>query len=455
MRKHSHFTGRQHRGFRISIFLKILFALFITGIVLSVSIISYHSQFDNSRYEGVMHKNLENYVDYVINDLGVPPDRERAIELQKKFSFQMRYDSPEVSWATTNDFPSIEELEKKESLNKHRHKFPQKYGTNGNFYHASIKDQGQFYYSTGKNHGTYIFATNFKRGPRRGKLYHLGLISILAVILTGSYMAIRWIFNPIKWLEKGVAEIGRGNLDHRIPSRKRRDELGNLADSFNEMAEQINKMIMEKEQLLLDVSHELRSPVTRMRVALEFLDDGEKKESILEDIAELEAMISELLETEKLNSDHGKLNLETVDLADLLRETVKEFETRTPGVRLLPIPEILEINADTERVKVVLKNVIENAIKYSNPDSPAIEIGAHKGDDSTLVTIRDYGIGIPTEDLSAIFEPFYRVDKSRSRNTGGYGLGMSLCKKVMDAHGGSISIESAHGEGTTVRLEFK
>ena len=266
---------------------------------------------------------------------------------------------------------------------------------------------------------------------------------------------IHWLHVAVKWLEEGVAEIGNGNLDHRIPSRKRRDELGELAVSFNEMAERIKKMIMAKEQLLVDVSHELRSPVTRMRVALEFIPDGEKKESLLEDVAELEAMITELLESEKLNSDHGKLNLETVDLAELLHETIKEFEKRPPGVELLPVSEVMEIEADAERVRVVLKNVMENAIKYSNPDSGAVEIAARTDGNSTVVTIRDSGAGIPKEDLPYIFEPFYRADKSRSRHTGGYGLGMSLCKKIMDAHGGSIGIESAHGEGTTVRLEFR
>jgi signal transduction histidine kinase len=402
--------------------------------------VGYHRLFEGPRHQGILRKNLENYVEYIIKELGVPPDKERAMELQKEFSFHIRYDSAEYSWATIEDFPSREELERKRTFHRHRHMGGRK---------------GQFYYVSKKDHGTYIFATDFRRFFEPNKLYFAGLIGLLTIILAGSYMAIRWIFKPVKWLEEGVAEIGRGNLDHRIPTRKRRDELGELAVSFNDMAERIKKMVRAKEQLLLDVSHELRSPVTRMRVALEFVSDGEKKESLLEDVGELEAMITELLESEKLNSDHGKLDIETIDLASLLRETIKEFEIRPPGVVLMPVSEVMNIDGDAERVKVVLKNVIENAIKYSNPDNRAVEVAARKEAGAIVVTIRDHGIGIPKEDLSAIFEPFYRADKSRSRNTGGYGLGMSLCKKIMDAHGGSIGIESTHGEGTTVRLEFR
>lgn len=456
MHKHSHFAAARHHGFRISIFLKILITLFVTGVVLGISIISYHNHFDNPRYEGVIHRNLENYVEHIINDLGMPPNRERAIELQKEFSFQIRYDSPEVSWATIDDFPSVEELESKTKISKkHREKIFQEYGSKGQFYHASMLDQRQFYYAIRKDHGTYIFATNFKRSFRPGKLYHAGLIGLLTIIITSSYVSIRWIFKPIKWLEEGVAEIGRGNLDHRIPTRKRRDELGELAVSFNDMAERIKKMLSAKEQLLQDVSHELRSPVTRMRVALEFVPNGEKKESLLEDVAELEAMITELLESEKLNSDHGKLNIATINIGDLLSETIKGFETRPPGIQLIPALGVMKIEADVERVKVILKNVMENAIKYSGRESQAVEVTARKEGNSTFVTIRDHGIGIPKGDLPYIFEPFYRADKSRSRNTGGYGLGMSLCKKIMDAHGGKIKIESTHGEGTTVSLEFR
>jgi signal transduction histidine kinase len=220
------------------------------------------------------------------------------------------------------------------------------------------------------------------------------------------------------------------------------------------MTDRIRDMVLTKEQLLLDMSHELRSPITRVKVALEFLPDGQAKESIISDIAEMERMINEILETARVHHLHGSLTLRRVPLADLLLDVLSEFEHQPPGVRTDDLPSNSEIRADPERVKTVFRNVLSNAVKFSNPDSNPIRILVKTHPTSIVVQISDTGIGIPRDELPFVFEPFYRVDKSRAKDKGGYGLGLSLCKTIMEAHGGRIEVESTPNVGTTVSLHF-
>ena len=213
-------------------------------------------------------------------------------------------------------------------------------------------------------------------------------------------------------------------------------------------------MLHTKEQLLLDVSHELRSPLTRVKVALEFLPEGKARNSIAEDIAEMEKMINEILETARMHHLHADLKLQPTDLVATLKEILPDYQELPPGVRFDDFPRALVINIDPGQIKTVFKNIISNAIKFSDAACDSVQISVKSEPHHAVVQIADSGIGIPVEELTFIFEPFYRVDKSRSKDTGGYGLGLSLCKTIMEAHGGKIEITSQPGEGTTVSLFF-
>jgi signal transduction histidine kinase len=234
------------------------------------------------------------------------------------------------------------------------------------------------------------------------------------------------------------------------------DELGELARSFNGMSGELEEMIRAREQLLLDVSHELRSPITRIKLALEMSPESAANDSIRDDLREMEAMIAELLEKARLDSANGKLQLEDVDLSTLAAEAAADADARPPGAVLIGCRagEGPVIRADWARVRKVLANVLDNAAKYSRDRDRPVEIRIEAGTDEITVRIEDHGVGIPEAELPRIFEPFYRVDRSRSRETGGYGLGLSLCKRIMEAHGGSIAIASREGEGTEVALTF-
>jgi signal transduction histidine kinase len=214
-------------------------------------------------------------------------------------------------------------------------------------------------------------------------------------------------------------------------------------------------MLTARKRLLLDVSHELRSPLTRINVALEDIHEGKPKDTIKADIREMEHMITEILETERLMNTGNNLNIQDVDMTRLVREAVSHFKDQLPPINPSHIFEDVSCMADRELALIVIKNLFSNALKYSAPDAPAVDVSVFKETDWVVIKIRDYGEGIPTEDLPHIFEPFYRVDKSRSRKTGGYGLGLNLCKTIMDSHGGKIEIKSnVHVAGSEVIIRF-
>jgi signal transduction histidine kinase len=222
------------------------------------------------------------------------------------------------------------------------------------------------------------------------------------------------------------------------------------------MAEHIRAMIESKEQLLLDVSHELRSPLARIAVALEVPGS---EDIIRRNLREMDAMIAELLESARLPSANGALQLTRTDLVALISEVASRFSGDLPGVRLLEPPSELLLELDPRRVRGVFKNVIENAIKFSSKDGPPVEIsfeprGVGKSQNELEIVVRDFGVGISEKDIALVFEPFYRVEKSRCKDTGGYGLGLNISQRIMKAHGGDIRLHSLLGKGTRVSLIF-
>ena len=152
--------------------------------------------------------------------------------------------------------------------------------------------------------------------------------------------------------------------------------------------------------------------------------------------------------------NYENLKKQPTDLAELLKQTLTAFENQPPGIEIVDLPSEIEAEVDPEQIKTVFENVLNNAIKYSQPDSEPIQVSYKHREFFAIIRITDFGIGIPEEELSHIFEPFYRVDKSRAKDTGGYGLGLSLCKTIMEAHGGKIEVQSRPEEGTTVSLFF-
>jgi len=422
-----------------SIFTKLLVVIVLTGICINL-VVGGFFWLHRSAVGRPLHKNILQYLTYIIDDLGSPPDLSRAREIGEQASLQISFDSPGLNWTTAEN---LSDLQKVHWRNWSRKPFIRLGSYHGHHFVELTHESGRFVFSLDKS---------FELDPERKRLVII-LLSLLTLILAGAFLSIRWILKPVRWLNEGVREISRGNLKYRVPL-KRSDELRDLAAAFNDMTERIRDMLHTKEQLLLDVSHELRSPLTRVKVALEFMPDGQAKESITGDVVEMEKMINEILETARMHHLHGKLKVERVLLTDLLKDVISEFENQSPGVQAADIPTGTAIKVDPEQIKTVFNNLLTNAVKFSNPDSEPVRISVKSGSPNIVVQIADNGIGIPPDELPFIFEPFYRVDKSRTKDTGGYGLGLSLCKTIMEAHGGSIEIDSTMNVGTTVTLVF-
>ncbi|HCT29903.1 MAG TPA: hypothetical protein DIW31_04045 [Bacteroidales bacterium] len=284
------------------------------------------------------------------------------------------------------------------------------------------------------------------------------LITVIILIITGSIVAsfiIRKILRPLYILNKAVEEVGKGNLNQTIQINSK-DELGKLAIAFNQMIFDLKKMMLARDQLLLDVSHELRTPITRAKLALEMMPDSAEKDSLAGDLKEMEIMITEMLESERLKNGIITPTLAPTKVVNLLQKVVDEFSHKNNRIVIYPIASDLNINIDESLIITVLRNLIDNSLKYSSSQPKPIEISVIRHDQDITIQIEDFGQGIPEDKLPFVFEPFYRVDQSRSRNTGGYGLGLHLCKRIMDLHGAEIKLQNKRdSSGLIVTLTFR
>lgn len=290
------------------------------------------------------------------------------------------------------------------------------------------------------------------------KLHHfflLILIFLVIIVFIIASIVIHQYLNPIKKLTEAVNEIRKGNLDKKV-SVKGHDEFSKLAEAFNSMTAELKKMIQAREQLLLDVSHELRTPLTRSKLALEMMPDSKEKNSVIEDVKEVELMITDILETARLKNNKITLDIKDVLINDLIKNTISLFENEKNRININPVSESLFIKADEGRIITVLRNIIENSLKYSSLENKPIEVSVIDRIEEIIIQIEDYGHGIPEEKLPFVFEPFYRVDDSRSKKSGGYGLGLHLCKRIMEAHGAEITINNkSDNNGIIVCLSFR
>ena len=275
---------------------------------------------------------------------------------------------------------------------------------------------------------------------------------LLIIVFGTVHLIIKKWLRPVKLMQNGVKKISDGDFDISLPETTT-DELGQLVRSFNRMAMQIRNDIKSRDQLLRDISHELRSPLSRMLLALEFVPEGATRQTLRNNIMTLDKMTGSILEEERLDSPFGKIRREPFELCSLIDEIAADKKATVGFVRILA-EKTVELKADRERIRIALTNIIENALKYSKPGEEQVEVRMRHHGDEITVQIIDNGIGIPEEELPFIFEPFYRVNKARKHNSKGYGLGMSLARKIIEAHGGKISVESAPGRGTAVLLRL-
>ena len=360
------------------------------------------------------------------------PNLEAAKAIREEIGLDIRYEGPGGPWATSDKMPTIEQVR-----NRHAH------SSFGHEYHLAAASNG----------GTYLFVWDVRDQMRSAhtKLLWTVLLMIVGIVFTAYWFQKR-LLRPVESLGDGVARMSAWQLDVALPVVTH-DELGTLTTAFNQMVRRVKDMIQARDQLLLDVSHELRSPLTRMKVALALLPEDDNKASLDADVKEMETMISELLELERLRTPHG-LSKQRQEVVSVVREAAQLFEKRAPGVHLIARPHTIFASIDREKLRTVLRNLLDNAFKYSLPDSQPIILSVSEIQDWVVIRVQDDGQGIPDGERASIFEPFFRIDPSRSKKTGGYGLGLSMCKRIVEAHGGTIQLENNPVRGSSFILKI-
>jgi signal transduction histidine kinase len=296
--------------------------------------------------------------------------------------------------------------------------------------------------------------------PTRGLLF---IGAVLLALAAASVPLARSIAAPVERLTAAARALGAGDLAVRA-GVKAPGEMGELGQAFDEMAARLERLVQGERELLANVSHELRTPLARIRVALELAAEGDAERArrylgeIGQDLAELDGLVADVLATARLDArGAGALRLDAapLDLRVVAADAAGRFREAHEGRALeVRVAEALPpITGDAALLRRLVVNLLDNAAKYSEPPAP-VTLAVRSEGGSALIEVRDRGIGIAPEDLPRLFTPFFRTDRSRARGTGGTGLGLALAKRIAEAHGGSISAESAPGEGTAFRVKL-
>jgi signal transduction histidine kinase len=413
-----------------SVFAKLVLIMLGMALCLIGLVVGFFNLFVNPVVGASVNRMLGDYAERIARDA---PDRHQAQQIAARFAVQIRYEGPDGSWTTDEKLPTIAE-----ALDEARSHWNASWGHSHHLVAAP-------------NGGRYLFAWEFGRRTKAAhdRLLLLLLVSMIAVFWAAHLILTRAL-RPLRALHDGVQRLSAGDLEVVLPNPSR-DEFGALTDAFNRMAARVKEMVRARDQLLLDVSHELRSPLTRLKVALALLPDSAKMAPAEADAAEMEAMTTELLELERLR-DGRSLRTRREDLLALIHEAAGAYQDGPPGVRVSASSPEIPLDVDPDGMRTVLRNLLGNAVKYSLADSAPVEIGAAREGAAVVVHVRDDGPGIPEADLPGLFEPFFRVDRSRSRKTGGYGLGLSICKRIVEAHGGRIAAANNERRGACFTL---
>jgi heavy metal sensor kinase len=289
----------------------------------------------------------------------------------------------------------------------------------------------------------------------------VGLVILLLVAVLGGLLLGGRALGPIRRVSATARRIAEtGDYGQRLPPHRAPDEIGELVGTFNALIERVQSSLEQQQRFLADTSHELRTPLTVIRANLSFLwreTDPETRADCLRE-AEAEAarmsrLVTDLLLLGQTESDNF-LQRGPLDLAAVLREIAEQARAQGDGRPIeLPEPEPVVVLADADRVRQMLWNLVENALRYTPAGSP-IRLSLRKDGGWAEVEVADVGPGIPEAHLSRIFERFYRVDSARARASGGSGLGLAIVRHIAEAHGGEVAVRSVPGQGATFQVRL-
>jgi signal transduction histidine kinase len=370
-------------------------------------------------WQGYAKPLVADYVDRLAAEIGVPPDVRRAQAIEQRLPIAVRIEGPRVQYDTQPE-------RRRWRTTRDDHGFGEGFSLSR---------------STPDGHRISFELASPVQTQRPRTLGWFTLAALLGLTAL-AYRQVRKLLRPLEEIGAGVEAYGRGDFSQRIAVR-RGDELGDLATRINAMAQGLEGMLEAKRALLLAISHELRSPLTRARVNAELVEEGEARSALLRDLGEMRDLITDLLESERLAGGPAALQAEPVELGSWLRLLVHE-QFADAGLSVAVDPAVGTVQADPMRLRLLMRNLIENALRHGAQAARPPEVFAHLMDEHRVALgVRDFGPGVTAEDLAHLAEPFYRADAARQRATGGAGLGLYLCRLVALAHGGALQFERA------------
>lgn len=371
------------------------------------------------------------YVDHLAAQIGTPPNIEKARAITERLPLTVTIEGPVVNWSS---HPG--------RMRPWMWPVRTLRGTDASWVHMRKLPDGHTV--------TFGFAEPVPAAMLGPHYAGWATLALLLLSTLGAYAYVRHLFRPLDDIHEGAVRFSRGEFAYRIPLRCH-DELGDLTVQINTMAGEIQRMLEAKRAMLLAISHELRSPLTRARVNAELIDDSEAKTALLRDLAEMRDMVTDLLETQRLSGGHATLQREPAELNAVVREAI---DAHFPGREVITelAPGLPPLPLDPVRLKLLLRNLLDNALRHSAGAlrPPVVSTTAEDGGKVALA-VRDFGPGVPPEHLPHLTEAFYRADSARQRATGGVGLGLYLCRLVVQAHGGTLEIRNAE-PGLLVRV---
>jgi len=403
----------------------------------------------------------EKLLRYMVSEIGTPPTSENLQKFSKNLGVSLTVTTENNHyWESEQGLPQPEMLE---ALTVPETTFD----------FLRIRGGDQVVLLRHKNY-TYFISDFLQDFSTKAKITLLVAFLSLLLVLYINYRFIIWLFHPIKQLKSDVMKISEGDIDHHIKT-VRNDELGELTQSVNLMTEKLRENISSKRELLLAISHELRTPLARAKMHLALLaeetvvsvaakTDKENSDSkansniyqkkLNNNLDEINTLIEALLQseviTEGLSKSKNILNIDEFNLSLLIQEIISEYDNHRIHFKLSN--QTCLIKADALRIKLLISNILNNALKYSEG---TININLDCDKNKIECSICDQGEGIKKAEIPKLTEAFYRPDKSRQRKTGSHGLGLYLCQKIVDAHGGSLKITSEMGKGTCVIINLK
>jgi signal transduction histidine kinase len=370
-------------------------------------------------WSGVVRPLVADYVDRLVAEMGSPPNVARAQGLVQRLPLSVRIEGPAVQF---DSHPQ----------RRAWHRGPER----------DADDEGRWLLQRQTADGHRItFGLGDRGWVNRPRTIGWFTLAMLLLLTAAAYGYVRHLFRPLDDIRSGAQRFGQGQFDTPIPVR-RGDELGDLAEQVNTMAHDIRAMLEAQRGLLLAVSHELRSPLTRARLNAELVAPSDERDALLRDLGTMRDLINDLLESERLAAGHAALQRERCDLNALVRTLVAEqFPAAT--LRLELAPQLPTAELDPVRLRLALRNLIDNALRHgAATDTPPCVRTVLDGGRLEL-SVRDFGPGVDDAHLAHLSEAFYRADAARQRSTGGVGLGLYLCRLVAQAHNGTLRIRNA------------